>query len=89
MPSRAELDVLVRDLTGARTLFEEGLVPDELDALLVRLDQVQLDGLQEIPEMVRGLVEEGPLLASYPLLAASMDLFAIRIRLFLMESGRH
>jgi hypothetical protein len=89
MPSRAELDVLVHDLHGARTLFEEGLVPDELEDLLARLDQVQLEGLTEIPEMVRGLMEEGPLLASYPLLAASMDLFAIRIRLFLMESGRH
>jgi hypothetical protein len=85
MVDRPLVQALIRDVVSARTGFEAGLVPADLEALLDRLGGCGFDGLGDMPGMVRGLVEEGPLPNSFPLLATRFALAEVLLQLHLMK----
>ena len=88
MTSREAIEDLVFAVGAAKARFEAGCVPDGLDALLERLAGLGLDGLRQLPGEVRGLVDEGPLPASYPMLGVRFGLVEVLLRLHLMKAER-
>jgi hypothetical protein len=85
MLDRQDMQALIRDAVAARTLFEEGLVPDHLEPLLDRLGDSGIVELKDMPAMVRSVMEEGPLLGSYPMLATRFALAEVTLQLYLMK----
>ena len=88
MADREQLQAMIEDIAEAKSRFAQGRVPDNLDDLLGRMAGAQLDFLREIPGAVRGLVEEGPLPDSYPMLAVRFELAQLSLQLHLMKPDR-
>jgi hypothetical protein len=84
----ADTEALIRDLAVARLRFEGGRVPDDLDGLLQRLHGAGIDKLDAVPSGIRGLLEEGPSPASLAMIATSLSLAEVFLRLHLIESGK-
>jgi hypothetical protein len=83
-----DAESLVRDLAVARLRFEGGQVPDDLDALLDRLEVAGIDKLRNLPVDVRGLLDEGASPATLAMIATSFSLAEVFLRLHHIESGK-